>query len=142
MPNSVIGALAAPERNNFFYGKLMDVPQWEKDVSYSRLKRSLLNRLVLGSGVICGLDLAMDPAGTVTLQPGMALDDVGREIIVPEPVSFDPHQPTDDQGAPSGARLAAGSVDICLAYAESLADPVPVLVPSCDTPGNCACGTV
>jgi hypothetical protein len=46
------GPLGAPERNHFFYGKLMDVTQFEKDARYFNLKRSMINRPVLGCGLV------------------------------------------------------------------------------------------
>src|SRR4029434_5728703 len=145
--NGFGGPLTAPERNHFFYGKLMDVAQFEKDARYFNLKRSLINRLVLGAGVACGLNVEPDPNATVPgsmrVTPGAAIDWWGREIIVAEPVSFDPHAPTDDQGSPTGETLTDGDeVSICLAYAEAKTDLVPVLVADCDTPGNCAPSTV
>lgn len=141
--NGFGGPLTAPERNHFFYGKLMDVAQFEKDARYFNLKRSLINRLVLGAGVACGLNVESDPPGSMRVTPGAAIDWWGREIIVAEPVSFDPHAVTDDQGNPTGETLEDGKdVNICLAYAEAKTDLVPVLVADCDTPGNCAPSTV
>jgi hypothetical protein len=137
------GVLTAPERNHYFYGKLMDVVQFEKEQHYFNQKRWLLNRLGLGSGVGCGLDVIVDPEveGMLRIQPGVAIDGLGREIIVSEAVVVKPGQLTDEQGAPVGD-LDEGTVSICLAYAETQTDPVPVLVPDCDTPGNCACSTI
>src|SRR5262249_2527528 len=139
------GPLSAPERNHFFYGKLMDVTQFEKDARYVNHKHSLINRLVLGSGVVCGLKVEKDPNATVEgglrITPGVAFDGWGREIIVPESGSFDPHALTDAEGNPT-AEPATGDVTICLAYAEIKSDLVPVLVPDCDTPGNCAPSTI
>lgn len=138
------GTLLAPERNHFFYGKLMDVGAFQKDAQYASWKRALVNRLVLGQGVICGLGVEADPAvaGGVRLLPGVAIDGHGREIVVTAPTPVDPHQLTDDAGEPVGAPLASGVVSLCLAYAETPMHPVPVLVPDCDTKGNCAPSTV
>jgi hypothetical protein len=135
-------ALVAPERNNFFYGKLMDVGEWQKDQRHFDFKRSLLNRLSLGSGVACGL--AIEPAAEkhVRLQPGVALDGWGREIVVSEGLTFDPFQLTDDAGEAVGDSLASGLVEIRLAYAENRVDPVPVVAPDCDNPGPCAPSTI
>jgi hypothetical protein len=140
--NGGAGMLAAPERNNFYYGKLMDVAQFEKEQRYFNRKRLLLNRLVLGSGVVCGLNVVPGANGHIRIEPGAALDELGREIIVPEVVEADPHQLTDDQGNPVGDPITAGTVSICLAYAETCTDLMPVLEPDCDTPGNCAPGTL
>ena len=49
------GLLVAPKRNHYFYGKLMDVAQFNKEQSYLNHKRWLLNRLMFGGGIICGL---------------------------------------------------------------------------------------
>lgn len=143
LKNEGSGVLVRPERNNFFYGKLMDVTQCEKDHWYFNFKRSLINRLVLGSGVVCGLDVVADAEGRVRIQQGVAIDGLGREIVVPEAVSIDPHKLTDNAGNPVGTEPASGTVAICLAYAETCTDPVPVMVPDCNAPGiNCAPSTI
>ncbi len=142
--NGNSNVLIAPERNNFFYGKLMDVPQFEKDYAYNLQKRLLMNRLVIGSGVIFGLDVAADisTAGNVTIQPGAAIDGLGREIIVPQQISIDPHQLTDDQGDASGDPLNSGTVLVAVVYAEIKTDMVPKLVADCSGNGKCDCNTV
>jgi hypothetical protein len=146
MPRSMNGdgVLAAPERNHYFYGKLLNVAELEMESRYVNQKRWLLNRLALGSGVVCGLDVTGDPqnAGRVRVAPGLAVDARGHEIVVAEPVSVDPRQPTDDQGQPVGDALDSGDVVICLAYAESCGGLVPVLVPDCDGRGDCAPNTI
>ena len=138
-------ALTAPERINFFYGLLLDEVRLKKEELYLNQKRWMLNRLILGTGVVCGLNVAVDPknSGMVTVRPGIALDGLGREIVVPgpDPISINPLQLTDDNGNPSG-NAEQGVVEVCLTYAESLADPVPVLVADCEHPGKCACSTV
>jgi hypothetical protein len=135
------GSIVTPERNNYFYGLLMDVARFKKQETYFNQKRWLLNRLVLGSGVVCGLDVTLLETGFALITPGVAIDGFGREIIVPNQVSVNTLKLTDDQGNPAGD-AQAGTTIIGLVYAESLSDPVPVLVPDCDHPGNCACSTV
>jgi hypothetical protein len=130
------GVLAAPERNHYFYGKLLDVQQLQKEQHYFIAGRRHLNRLVLGHGVVCGLNVVADTESTIRIQPGVALDALGREIIDPEAFGMNPHQLTDDQGSATGEPITTGIVEICLAYAEKQTDLVPVLVPDCDTPGN------
>src|SRR5690348_12830796 len=136
--------VAVLERNRYFFGKLMDVAQFEKEQSYFRAQFALLNRLVIGSGVVCGLGVSADPnqAGNVLVSPGVAIDGLGRLIVVPDPVSIDPAQPTDGKGQPQGPALDSGETIVCLAYAESCADPVAVLVSDCDNPGDCAASTI
>ncbi len=43
------------ERNRYFYGKLLTVRDFEVEQRYHSGKRALLNRLVHGAGVVCGL---------------------------------------------------------------------------------------
>ena len=105
------GVLAAPERNHYFYGKLLDVQQLQKEQHYLIAARRRLNRLVLGNGVVCGLNVVADTAGLVRIQPGVALDAWGREIVVPEAVGINPHQLTDDQGRATGEPIETGTVE-------------------------------
>ena len=42
---TLLRVLAAPRRNQFFYGKRMDVQHFSMEQDYGRLKQSLLNRL-------------------------------------------------------------------------------------------------
>jgi hypothetical protein len=74
----------------------------------------------------------------------MAVDWLGREIIVPQPSPpFDPRAVTDACGSPTGDRLEGeATVTVCLAYHECDAEPVPVLVGDCDTEKDCAPSTV
>lgn len=73
-------ALAAPRRNNYFYGKRLDVPHFRMEQDYGKEKQWLLNRLSLGKGVLCGLDVTAQQ-GQVCVSPGVAIDGLGREII-------------------------------------------------------------
>jgi hypothetical protein len=134
--------VAAPERNHYFYGKLMDVGQFEKEQHYFNQKRRIINRLILGSGVVCGLNVTPGDDGKIIIEPGVALDGFGREIIVTRSLEIDPQQLTDEDGMPDGEPVDSGSVDICLAYAEKKVDPVPALVPDCDSGGDCAHATI
>jgi hypothetical protein len=52
-------SLKTPERNRYFYGKLLDVYHFELEANYFNAKRWLLNRLVSGYGVVCGLDVRL-----------------------------------------------------------------------------------
>ncbi len=126
--------LPSPVRNRYFYGKLLDAAHLQLEQDYFNDKRRLLNRLLAGAGVIEGLEVTPAGDGRVTVSPGVALDPTGREIIVPvvsDPV--DPRQPTDNTGAPAGARLdGADTVTIGVAYAERATEPAPVYADSDD----------
>lgn len=80
-------------RNNYFYGKLMTVRDFETEQGYIDGKRQLLNRLTTGTGIVCGLSFTAGDVYTdvgdsnikiVFQTGGAAIDCFGREIIIPE----------------------------------------------------------
>src|SRR5690242_20128799 len=105
--------LTTPARNNYFYGKMLDVQHFTMEQRYFNQKRWLLNRLALGSGVVCGLQFIV-VNGRLALGPGVAIDPLGREIIVPAPVPIDPRRLTDECGKPTDDPTDQ-AVTICLA---------------------------
>lgn len=73
------------ERNHYFFGKLMTVRDFETEQVYFNSKRRLGNRMLNGAGIVSGLDVILVDNRTFSLESGMAVDYLGREIIVPEP---------------------------------------------------------
>ncbi|MDD3246388.1 MAG: hypothetical protein PHF18_05985 [Methanosarcina sp.] len=77
------------QRNRYFYGKLMTVRDFELEQEYFNGKRYLLNRLTHGKTLLCGfsnLKLFAGSSDEVSVwfgDGGVALDSMGREIIVP-----------------------------------------------------------
>ncbi len=132
--------LATPERNAYFFGKLLGVSDFDLEQDYFNSKRWLMNRLLAGSGVVCGLGVAPAVDGTrLVIEPGVAIDGWGREIIVPEQsLPFDPRVLRDAEGNTSGSIEGEGTVVISLCYHECGAEPAPVLAPGCDPEGDCA----
>lgn len=128
----LLRTLHSPKRNHYYYGKPLDVRSFELEQCYGIDKQWLLNRLTLGTGVLCGLRVVPGADGTVALQRGVAIDGLGREIIVPDPVVVDPAQPTDEHGRPTGDPLASGFTTIRVCYAECAAEPTAVEVSECD----------
>ena len=84
------------ERNNYYFGKLMTVRDFFQEQCYFNEKRWLMNRMISGWGVVCGLDVkGQTPADPndlskgyyddkVLITPGLAIDCCGREILVCE----------------------------------------------------------
>src|SRR5437868_3364716 len=72
------------DRNRYFYGKLMTVRDFTQEQLYFNAKRWLINRLLFGSGVICGLKVSAVDATSIVIDPGLALDPLGREVTVVE----------------------------------------------------------
>lgn len=86
---TALRVLTAPRRNHYFYGKRMDVQHFQMEQDYGKLKQWLLNRLTLGKGVLCGLRVFLDD-GKICVDPGVAIDGLGREIVVPVRACIDP----------------------------------------------------
>jgi hypothetical protein len=64
---------------------MMDVYHFEMETAYGIGMRRLLNRVVVGRGVICGLDVVRgDDPCSIVVTAGLAIDGWGREIIVPK----------------------------------------------------------
>ena len=144
---ALLRILREPRRNKYFYGKRMDVQHFQMEQNYGKLKQWLLNRLTLGKGVLCGLAVSVD-GGRICVEPGVAIDGLGREIIVPlryclAPVVVDQgccelhHQPATEP-----ARVVDGLFTLWLCYRECLTDRQPVLVSECATRDECVAGTV
>lgn len=114
------------ERNNFFYGKLMTVRDFELEQSYFIEKNKLLNRFLHGWGVICGLEvIPHECPKKVVLKPGIALDCYGNEIVVPREIEIDLAE-ENEEIPPEGK-----TVYVCIKYLECDVEPVPVLINEC-----------
>jgi hypothetical protein len=131
------GTLQRPVRNRYFFGKKLDVQHFELEQSYFNAKRWLLNRLVSGVGVVCGLNVVWAEPGkheAILVKPGLAIDKWGRETIV-----------VNDSAPVKVAPPAPGSTNpdeenfiyICIHYLECGADPVPTLIGECDGGQRC-----
>lgn len=124
--------IPAFERNNFFYGKLMTVRDFCDEQRYFNEKRWLLNRMISGWGVVCGLDVTVDTESGATnrlsVSPGLALDCCGREILVCEKqyLGLEALQP-----AP-GTQMAPEKIYICLEYHECKTEALNLPPTACD----------
>jgi hypothetical protein len=72
------------ERNNFYFGKLMTARDFTDEQGYFNEKRWMVNRLGLGWGVLCGLKVRphKHDKRKVIVEPGLAIDQYGHEILV------------------------------------------------------------
>lgn len=74
------------ERNRYFYGKMLTARDFETEQRYFNNKRRLLNRTLFGAGVVCGLGVYRNDDVSFSVETGLALDYMGREICVNAPV--------------------------------------------------------
>ena len=96
---------------------------FQTEQKYMNDKRRLINRFLHGCGVVCGLNVVLVDDCTLSLEPGMALDFAGREIVVDTPVTrklsmiegFDSYAEEDEDSS---------YLYLCIEYAEKEKDPV------------------
>lgn len=145
-PNGRRAGLQTPVRNRYFYGQLLGVYNFELETEYFIRQRSMLNRLILGYGVVCGLNVELTSDGRkVVIWQGVAFDKWGRTIVVaqktaPIPIPPEVIQSAIDRAQGGGHDEACVQVVIC--YHECHGDPVPVRYGDCDLADPCAPSTV
>ncbi|MFN9620247.1 MAG: hypothetical protein ACK55X_11095 [Synechococcaceae cyanobacterium] len=134
-------------RLRFHYGQCLSAEDFEAEQRYFVLRQRLHNALLHGVGTVWGLAIRRReprPEGGDQLicDPGMAIDPLGREIWVPQPLCldlaaleqsfWDQLQPvpaaTDASDAPANPRRRAYVV---LRYEACLSDAVPVIPLPC-----------
>lgn len=89
-------------RNNYFDGKRLTTDSFRVEQRYLLERRWLLNRSVLGWGVVYGFAVS-GTSGRLTIGPGLALDECGRELLQcgEQQVAVKDILVVDDQGARS-----------------------------------------
>ena len=124
------------ERNCYFYGKQFTVRDLVQEQSYFNDKRYLINRMVLGWGVVCGLDVSWDPkTRKVVVKPGLALDCCGREILVCEDKTLSFNRDDEDYCLQHDQR-PEGKFVLCLEYDECHSEPIDLPPAGCDDKGR------
>ena len=142
--NKSRGSIHTFVRNRYFYGKLLDVFHFELEQNYLNGKRWLLNRMVIGYGVLCGLDVRPAPQGrAVVVTPGAAIDRCGREIVVPR--STDPwvirSKPAPDPTKPPMPECD-DYVHLSICFRQCESDEVPVSVDDCGMATACSASSI
>jgi hypothetical protein len=149
--------LKQPERNRFFHGKMMGVADFERETGYHNAKRYLINRLVLGYGVVCGLDVKPGKDfDKIYVEPGFAIDQCGREILVTQDVGpltippdvldkaiseLVPDYYMSKYGKPYHQE-EVGCIRVLLCYQECETDPAPSLAGDCSDYDPCMPTTI
>jgi hypothetical protein len=108
------------ERPRFFAGQILTEQDLRDAQEYLRGKDKRHSRYLHGFGVVCGLRVV--PASPphrqrVVVEPGLALDPWGREIVFPEAVEF---------ALPGSEGGRSESFFLVLEYREMPTHPVPV----------------
>src|SRR4030095_7696363 len=103
------------QRVNYFSGQLLSAEDFVAEQDYFRRTRHRLNRLLYGAGVVAGLRVTVERAGSstqVVIAPGLALNAQGEEIEVSAPT-------------PLSLPAQGKALLVLLHYAEQPCRPVP-----------------
>jgi len=118
------------ERNHYFYGKSLSARDLAAEQEYFNEKRWLINRTILGWGIVCGLEVSQEN-GCLVVGPGLALDCCGHELLVCDREALHARQIAEELGVdPCGAADPIPWA-LCLEYRECMIEPVK-LPKSCD----------
>ncbi len=70
------------ERNRYYAGKMLTSADFRAEQDYFNNKRRFLNRLLYGSGIICGCSVFNLDDLSFLVESGVVIDGLGREIVV------------------------------------------------------------
>jgi hypothetical protein len=119
--------LTPSKRNRYFTGKLLTATDLAAEQSYHQEKALRHNRYLHGYGVVCGLRVvpAQDRGDlALIVEPGLAVDAWGREIVVAEPAALDLGEWISQEQREDSDRPL--SILVVVEYAEAEVEPVPV----------------
>jgi len=91
-----VDPFATPERNRYFAGQRLGVGDLTREQEYHRAAAARTAWAAMGAGVVAGLGLAVADDGqglAVTVGPGLAIDALGREIVLPSAAALWPALP-------------------------------------------------
>ncbi|BDI05913.1 hypothetical protein [Sphaerotilus microaerophilus] len=128
--------LSTPLRNHYFFGKLMDVPDFEIEQAYLVEKFKRHHARLHGSGVVCGLEVDQHPNPAcqprhVLVKPGMAIDCCGNEILVLDEETVDLYGFPDVKKLLDEQEPQDHLLQLCIRYRECTTEEVPILYDEC-----------
>jgi hypothetical protein len=127
----------AGRRNNYFEGKRLTTDSFRVEQRYLMERRHLVNRALHGWGVVYGYPMSSGSLGRLTIGPGLALDECGRELLQVETlkVTLDDLVVLDEKGARTDLAHASAAAHpvkppmcwlLSVHYAEQYSGPVTV----------------
>jgi hypothetical protein len=76
-------------RQRYYDGQLLKLADFQREQDFHRASRELQTQLLFTPGVVVGLNVSAGAAtGEISVQPGLAIDDSGRQIILASAGSF------------------------------------------------------
>lgn len=106
------------ERNRYYLGKMLTSADFEAEQLYMNHKHSFINRMMFGTGIICGLGVFNLDDLSILIESGAAIDEFGREIVIENSI-------VKKVSAISGfEHLKSDRISLCLRYKEEAVHPV------------------
>ncbi len=106
------------ERNRYYAGKMLTSADFAAEQGYVNDKRRFLNNLMFGSGIVCGCNVYSLDDLSIFVESGLAIDRLGREIVVDTSVVKKLSAITGFESVESNL------VTLCLKYKEEQVHPV------------------
>jgi hypothetical protein len=140
---------AVLERLNYFNGQRLEAGDFRTEQAYHIAVRRALNRSLYSPGIASGLEVRRHPSDPhkVVVMPGLAIDALGRELILLEPREILARGSPAGAGGPVlGNYLVASYVEARAASAEDGCRPAgPLAARGCTCGGagggrGCSCG--
>jgi hypothetical protein len=125
-------------RTRFYNGMLLTAEHLRAEQAYHRESLKRLNRNLFGSGIVCGLEVEIQPRGLcLTVHPGVALDCCGNLVEVCKCVTVDLSKVCKDEYGsqclpppdPQNPDQNVINKYLVLRYDEKLTDPEQVFTP-------------
>ena len=107
--------LQSLKRLRFFLGQVLTAESFELEQQYFREKLKRHNRTLHGFGIVSGLKVIVQ-SGKITVEPGLALDCAGNELVVSSAQTVVAAPTTDGRQ----------SAYVCVSYVEELTDHIPL----------------
>ncbi|GAC1361294.1 MAG: hypothetical protein NVSMB32_00010 [Actinomycetota bacterium] len=142
------GQLEPDLRVNYELGMVLGIDEFRQEALYFLTKDYLHNRGLHGYGTVYGLHVTTDQARptddvTITVAPGMAIDQWGRAIVLrsPQCAHLGAWLASQEQLVPGTVKSHLGvsgelTVYVVVSYAECLDDLVPLPGQPCSTSGD------
>ena len=136
LSQSCADELPVQERLNYFTGQFLTERDLKAEQGYQMGKHRQHNRYLHGYGAVCGLRVKEHPNPAcrdrfVVLEPGLALDCHGREVMVPEAIYVDLQAALAAQKADPTLPADSKNLLISLCYSECKTELVPALYADC-----------
>ncbi|HLN99595.1 MAG TPA: hypothetical protein VK208_14135 [Pyrinomonadaceae bacterium] len=110
-----------PKRLNYFTGRVLTAGDFQLEQDYFRQKLKRHNRALHGFGIVAGLKVSIQ-SGQIIVEPGLALDCEGNELMIANAQTAAPPQPTGNTSLYLSVRFVEEETDLVPSLGEPLSE--------------------